>query len=74
MKNIDKVVAIPQVQVNGFDYTGFGCATNKKDAETNAARDFVGFLIGAGFIPADSVPDEILVINTLNTSISKIDF
>ncbi|XP_074611136.1 ATP-dependent RNA helicase A-like [Acropora palmata] len=48
-----------QIQVEGFDYVGLGSATNKKDAETNAAKDFCGFLIGAGIIPADSFPDDL---------------
>lgn len=44
---------------------GLGSASNKKDAETNAAKDFCGFLIGAGIIPPDSFPDDLFVsINT----------
>lgn len=50
-----------QVQVEGFDYVGLGSASNKKDAETNAAKDFCGFLIGAGIIPPDSFPDDLFV-------------
>ncbi|CAH3166121.1 unnamed protein product [Porites evermanni] len=48
-----------QVQIEGFDYVGLGSANNKKDAETNAAKDFCGFLIGAGIIPPDSFPDDL---------------
>ncbi|XP_078384818.1 ATP-dependent RNA helicase A protein-like [Oculina patagonica] len=48
-----------QIQIEGFDYVGLGSATNKKDAETNAAKDFCGFLIGAGIIPPDSFPDDL---------------
>lgn len=59
--------------MNGFDYVGFGTSTTKKEAEANAAKDFVGFLIGAGFIPADSVPDEILV-SDLNCIIEQYSF
>ena len=40
---------------------GLGSATSKKDAETNAAKDFCGFLIGAGIIPPDSFPDDLFV-------------
>lgn len=47
--------------MNGFDYAGFGIASSTKEAEANAAIDFIGFLIGAGIISADAVPDEILV-------------
>ena len=50
-----------QVQIEGFDYVGLGSATSKKDAETNAAKDFCGFLIGAGIIPPDSFPDDLFV-------------
>lgn len=54
-----------QIQIEGFDYVGLGSATNKKDAETNAAKDFCGFLIGAGIIPADSFPDDLFVSNVM---------
>ena len=49
------------MQIEGFDYVGLGSANNKKDAETNAAKDFCGFLIGAGIIPPDSFPDDLFV-------------
>lgn len=47
---------------------GLGSAANKKDAETNAAKDFCGFLIGAGIIPADSFPDDLFVSSTCHLS------
>ena len=47
---------------------GLGSAANKKDAETNAAKDFCGFLIGAGIIPADSFPDDLFVSSICHLS------
>lgn len=37
---------------------GAGNSTNKKDAEKNASKDFVSFLVRAGKIPESSVPNE----------------
>ena len=60
------------MQIEGFDYVGLGSANNKKDAETNAAKDFCGFLIGAGIIPPDSFPDD-LFVSRLSVIIILID-
>ena len=48
---------------------GLGSASNKKDAETNAAKDFCGFLIGAGIIPPDSFPDDLFVSVTMMVTV-----
>lgn len=45
-----------QVQVSGYSYIGMGNSTNKKDAQTNAARDFVNFLVRTGEMNATDVP------------------
>ncbi|XP_061694799.1 ATP-dependent RNA helicase A isoform X2 [Syngnathoides biaculeatus] len=45
-----------EVRVDGFNYTGMGNSTNKKDAQSNAARDFVNFLVRAGEMSAAEVP------------------
>lgn len=45
-----------QVRVDGFNYTGMGNSTSKKDAQTNAARDFVNYLVRTGEMKADEVP------------------
>ena len=50
-----------KVQVNGFEYIGTGSATNKKEAEQNAAKDFCGFLVGSGLVAADSLPASVFV-------------
>lgn len=42
--------------MNGIPYVGAGNSTNKKDAEKNAARDFVNFLVRTGEINANEVP------------------
>lgn len=46
-----------EVRVGGISYVGAGNSTNKKDAEKNAARDFVNFLVRSGQIDANDIPD-----------------
>uniref|UniRef100_A0A3Q1HMM1 RNA helicase n=1 Tax=Anabas testudineus TaxID=64144 RepID=A0A3Q1HMM1_ANATE len=45
-----------EVRVDGFNYIGMGNSTNKKDAQTNAARDFVNYLVRVGEMSAAEVP------------------
>lgn len=45
-----------EVQVAGFDYIGVGNSTNKKDAQANAARDMVNYLVRLGHIKQADVP------------------
>ncbi|GLD68596.1 ATP-dependent RNA helicase A isoform X1, partial [Lates japonicus] len=45
-----------EVRVDGFNYIGMGNSTNKKDAQTNAARDFVNYLVRVGEMNAAEVP------------------
>lgn len=45
-----------EVRVTGMPYVGAGNSTNKKDAEKNAARDFINFLVRSGEIDASDVP------------------
>ena len=40
----------------GFDYTGAGNSTSKKDAHANAAQDFCAYLVRAGKMREDQVP------------------
>ncbi|CAN9503357.1 unnamed protein product [Ophioblennius macclurei] len=45
-----------EVRVDSFAYIGMGNSTNKKDAQTNAARDFVNYLVRVGQMNAAEVP------------------
>ena len=45
-----------EVRVPGFQYVGAGNSTNKKDAEKNASRDFVNFLVRSGKVNERDVP------------------
>uniref|UniRef100_A0A8C5PZX5 RNA helicase n=1 Tax=Leptobrachium leishanense TaxID=445787 RepID=A0A8C5PZX5_9ANUR len=45
-----------EVRVDGYNYTGMGNSTNKKDAQSNAARDFVNYLVRTGEVKSDEVP------------------
>ena len=40
----------------GFDYTGAGNSTSKKDAHANAAQDFCAYLVRSGKMREDQVP------------------
>uniref|UniRef100_A0A8C2ZET2 RNA helicase n=1 Tax=Cyclopterus lumpus TaxID=8103 RepID=A0A8C2ZET2_CYCLU len=45
-----------EVSPSSYSYTGMGNSTNKKDAQTNAARDFVNYLVRTGEMSAAEVP------------------
>ncbi|KAL7386398.1 hypothetical protein ABVT39_007731 [Epinephelus coioides] len=45
-----------EVRIDGHNYIGMGNSTNKKDAQTNAARDFVNYLVRIGEMSAAEVP------------------
>ncbi|XP_062337207.1 ATP-dependent RNA helicase A [Osmerus eperlanus] len=45
-----------EVRVDGFSYTGMGNSSNKKDAQSNAARDFVNYLVRVGEMNGAEVP------------------
>ncbi|XP_017572568.1 ATP-dependent RNA helicase A isoform X1 [Pygocentrus nattereri] len=45
-----------EVRVDGYSYIGMGNSTSKKDAQSNAARDFVNYLVRIGEISASEVP------------------
>ena len=50
-----------QCRIPGFDYVAAGNSTNKKDAQTNAAKDMVQYLVRIGQLPASEVPEFIPV-------------
>ncbi|KAL8568221.1 hypothetical protein ACOMHN_027744 [Nucella lapillus] len=45
-----------ELRVEGLEYVAIGNSTSKKDAQANAARDFVNFLVRIGKIDANEVP------------------
>jgi ATP-dependent RNA helicase A len=45
------------VRIQGYRYVGFGNSTNKKDAEKNAARDFINFLVREGKVREQDLPE-----------------
>ncbi|KAH8252671.1 hypothetical protein KR032_001180, partial [Drosophila birchii] len=45
-----------EVRVDQNNYIGVGNSTNKKDAEKNACRDFVNYLVREGKINAQDIP------------------
>ena len=46
-----------ELKAPGFDYVAAGNSTSKKDAQTNAARDFISYLVRQGLIRNDEVPN-----------------
>lgn len=46
-----------QCRIPGFDYVAAGNSTNKKDAQTNAAKDMVQYLVRIGRLSASEVPE-----------------
>ncbi|EFA00345.2 dosage compensation regulator isoform X1 [Tribolium castaneum] len=46
-----------EVRIDGYSYVGAGNSTNKKDAQSNAARDFVSYLVREGIVNPADVPD-----------------
>lgn len=49
-----------EARVNEYPYVGAGNSTNKKDAERNAARDFINFLVRSGKLNAQDIPADAL--------------
>ena len=45
-----------ELRVPGINYTGLGASTSKKDAMTNAARDYGLYLIREGYIQSQELP------------------
>lgn len=45
-----------KVRIEGYNYIGMGNSTNKKDAQSNAARDFVNYLVRTKEVSASEVP------------------
>lgn len=51
-----KYIFFLKVRVEGYNYTGMGNSTNKKDAQSNAARDFVNYLVRINELKSEEVP------------------
>lgn len=47
---------LSKISVAGYQYTGMGNSTNKKDAQANAARDFCNHLVRQGEMQQAEVP------------------
>ena len=45
-----------ELRVPGINYTACGNSANKKDAQTNAARDFIAYLVRQGNITQNELP------------------
>ncbi|KYN19949.1 PREDICTED: dosage compensation regulator isoform X1 [Trachymyrmex cornetzi] len=47
-----------ELRIPGFDYVGAGNSTNKKDAQGNAARDYVNYLVRTNRVNSSDVPKD----------------
>ncbi|CAB3258411.1 unnamed protein product [Arctia plantaginis] len=47
-----------EVRVENYSYAGVGNSTTKKEAQANASRDFVNYLVRSGHVPASDVPSD----------------
>uniref|UniRef100_A0A914BXK5 DRBM domain-containing protein n=1 Tax=Acrobeloides nanus TaxID=290746 RepID=A0A914BXK5_9BILA len=59
-----------ELRVPGINYAGLGNSTNKKDAMTNAARDFGQYLVREGVINASELPAEFSETDLEATSVN----
>ncbi|KAL6264710.1 hypothetical protein P5V15_004809 [Pogonomyrmex californicus] len=48
-----------ELRVPGFDYVGAGNSTNKKDAQGNAAKDYVNYLVRTNRVNPNDVPQDL---------------
>ncbi|XP_033206508.1 dosage compensation regulator mle isoform X1 [Bombus vancouverensis nearcticus] len=60
-----------ELRVPGFDYVGAGNSTSKKDAQGNAAKDYVNYLVRSGHVNADDVPKDTQSILQQGTTIKS---
>lgn len=47
-----------EVRVDTISYAGAGNSTTKKEAQLNAAKDFVNYLVRTGLVLATDVPED----------------
>lgn len=59
-----------KVRLEGYNYIGMGNSTNKKDAQSNAARDFVNYLVRTKEVSPGEVPALGVSITSVFTSSS----
>ena len=52
-----------QCRVDSFDYVACGNSTTKKEAQANAAKDFVQYLVRVGRLAAKDIPAPPVCIN-----------
>jgi ATP-dependent RNA helicase A len=54
-----------EVRIEGHNYVGAGNSANKKDAQSNAAKDFVQFLVRQGLLNPSEIPEGVSFIRTI---------
>lgn len=61
-----------EVRVPGYPYIGVGNSTTKKEAQFNAAKDFIQFLVRQGKIDEKELPTDVSVSNRTVNFFSKL--
>lgn len=61
-----------EVRVSGHTYVGAGNSTNKKDAQSNASKDFVSYLVRQGIVSKNDVPVDIDAAPTIHRKLNYI--
>lgn len=50
-----------EVRLEGYSYVAAGNSVTKKEAQKNASRDFLNFLVRSGELSASDVPEDVIV-------------
>lgn len=61
-----------EARIDKFNYIGVGNSTNKKDAQSNAARDYINYLVREGHVNAVEVPQECVSTDDVVSDVSDI--
>jgi len=51
-----------ELRIPGFDYVGAGNSTSKKDAQGNAAKDYVNYLVRTNHVNPNDVPKDTTIL------------
>lgn len=62
-----------EVRVPGHNYVGAGNSSNKKDAQFNAAKDFVQYLVRQGVVSGDEVPQDVSYTLSSSSSLTTVN-
>lgn len=53
--------------MDGYSYVAAGNSVTKKEAQKNASRDFLNFLVRSGELSATDVPEDVTTVTRIET-------